>query len=171
MMRKVLSFAVAIMASTACSMAWADEPVGCDKFKWPIDRERAALTALQLPNVATGSDLPADKAAVVILLRPIGDAALPSPPERAPKPDTYGGYVKVNAIPSAGIYTVSLSTGGWVDVLQNGAFLKPQAFSGVTGCDGIRKSMKYQLAAGPAVIQVSGIVSDSLTLALLPVVP
>jgi hypothetical protein len=26
--------------------AWAaEEPNGCDKFKWPIERERAALTA------------------------------------------------------------------------------------------------------------------------------
>ena len=34
----------------------AEEPSGCDKFKWPIDRERAALTAPNRAKLASGSE-------------------------------------------------------------------------------------------------------------------
>jgi len=35
--------------------AWAaEEPSGCDKFKWPIERERAALTAPDRAKLASG---------------------------------------------------------------------------------------------------------------------
>ena len=37
--------------------AWAAEPSGCDKFKWPIDKERAALTAQDRLKIASGADL------------------------------------------------------------------------------------------------------------------
>ena len=35
--------------------ALAQEPVGCNKFKWPLDKERATLTGTDLPKVASGS--------------------------------------------------------------------------------------------------------------------
>jgi hypothetical protein len=41
----------------ACAMAGpclAQEPVGCDKFKWPLDKERATLNGTDLPKVASG---------------------------------------------------------------------------------------------------------------------
>jgi hypothetical protein len=55
-----------------------------------------------------------------------------------------------------------------VDVVQDGHFLKPKAFSGATDCDGIRKTMKYELSASPFVLQVSGIKEDSISIAILP---
>ena len=99
---------------------------------------------------------------------PPGDAALPSPPERAPKEGTFAGFARFNHAPKAGIYTVSLSAGAWVDVVQDGHFLKPKAFSGATDCDGIRKTMKYELAASPFVLQISGARDDSISAAVLP---
>jgi len=39
---------------------WAAEPSGCDKFKWSIDKERAALTAQDRPKIASGGDLDAE---------------------------------------------------------------------------------------------------------------
>ncbi len=68
----------------------------------------------------------------------------------------------------AGLYTVSLSSGAWVDVIQDGHALKPVAFSGATDCDGIRKTMKYQLSAQPFVLQISGARDNSLSIAILP---
>ena len=68
----------------------------------------------------------------------------------------------------AGLYTVSLSGGAWVDVVQDGHALKPVAFSGATDCDGIRKTMKYQLSAQPFVLQVSGAKDNSVSIAILP---
>jgi len=36
---------IAILLASAAPAFAAEEPSGCDKFKWPIERERAALTA------------------------------------------------------------------------------------------------------------------------------
>ena len=52
--------------------------------------------------------------------------------------------------------------------MQEGKFLKPKAFSGATDCDGIRKTMKYELSATPFVLQVSGTKEDSVSIAILP---
>ena len=41
--------------------AWAaEEPSGCDKFKWPIERERAALTAPDRVKLASGGEVKGD---------------------------------------------------------------------------------------------------------------
>ena len=72
-------------------------------------------------------------------------------PRKAPLPAS-----PVSSAPKAGLYTISLSAGGWVDVVQDGHLLKPKAFSGATDCDGIRKTMKYELSASPFVLQISG---------------
>ena len=96
------------------------------------------------------------------------DAKLPSPPERSPKDGTFAGFTSFKAAPKAGLYTVSLSAGAWVDLVQDGHFLKPKAFSGATDCDGIRKTMKYDLAASPFVLQVSGAKENSLSIAIQP---
>jgi hypothetical protein len=58
--------------------------------------------------------------------------------------------------------------GGWVDLVQDGHFLKPKAFSGATDCDGIRKTMKYEMSASPFVLQISGTREDSVSIAILP---
>ena len=96
------------------------------------------------------------------------EAKLPTPPERAPKEGTFAGFASFKAAPKAGLYTVSLSVGGWVDVVQDGHFLKPVAFSGATDCDGIRKTVKYELSASPFVLQVSGTKENSISIAILP---
>jgi hypothetical protein len=71
--------------------AFAADPVGCDKFKWPMDRELAALTTPSLPKLAAGAEAPPSPTAVTVALRPIADAALPKPPERTQKPDSSAG--------------------------------------------------------------------------------
>ena len=150
--------------------AWAaEEPSGCDKFKWPIEHERAALTAPDRAKLASGGELAAlPSSGITLALVAPADAKLPNPPERAPKEGTFAGFTSVKAAPKAGLYTVSLSAGGWVDVVQDGHFLKPKAFSGATDCDGIRKTMKYELSAAPFVLQVSGTKENSVSIAILP---
>ena len=96
------------------------------------------------------------------------EAKLPTPPERAPKDGTFAGFASIKTAPKAGLYSFSLSAGGWVDVVQDGHSLKPKAFSGATDCDGIRKTMKYELSASPFVLQVSGTKEDSVSIAILP---
>jgi hypothetical protein len=166
-MRKLLL--VALLVGAAASARAAEEPSGCDKFKWPIDHEHAVLTAPDRVNLNSGSDLAAmPSTGITLSLVAPADAKLPVPPERAPKDGTMAGFANVKAAPKAGIYTISLSTGAWVDVVQDGHFLKPKAFSGATDCDGIRKTMKYELAAQPFVLQVSGAKESAISIAILP---
>ncbi len=147
----------------------AEEPSGCDKFKWNVDRERAVLTLPDRVKLNSGSELAASPTTgVTLALVTPAEAKLPTPPERAPKEGTFAGFAKFTAAPKAGIYTISLSAGAWVDVVQGGHLLKPKAFSGATDCDGIRKTMKYELSAAPFVLQVSGARENSIAVAILP---
>jgi hypothetical protein len=160
---------VALLLLGATPALAAEEPSGCDKFKWPIERERAALTAPDRAKLASGSEQAAlPSSAITLALVTPSDAKLPSPPERAPKDGTFAGFASFKAAPKAGLYTISLSAGAWVDVMQDGHFLKPVAFSGATDCDGIRKTMKYELSALPFVLQVSGAKDSSVSIAILP---
>jgi hypothetical protein len=148
--------------------AWAaEEPSGCDKFKWPIERERAALTAPERIKLVSGSELTAlPSTGITLALLAPGDAKRPSSPECAPKEVTFAGFANIKATPRTGLYTVSLSAGGWIDVVQDGHFLKPKGFA--TDCDGIRKTMKYEISASPLVLQISGSKEESVSVAILP---
>jgi hypothetical protein len=166
-MRKSL---VAALLMLCAAPAWAaEEPSGCDKFKWPIERERAALTAPDRAKLSSGNELAAlPSSGITLALVAPADAKLPTPPERAPKEGTFAGFTSFKTTPKAGLYTISLSAGGWVDVVQDGHFVKPKAFSGATDCDGIRKTMKYELSASPFVLQVSGTRENAVSIAILP---
>jgi hypothetical protein len=166
-MQKFVFVALTLLAA-APALA-AEEPSGCDKFKWNIDHARALLTAPDRAKLSSGSEVAALPATgmTVALVAP-ADAKLPTPPERAPKDGTFAGFTKFTSAPKAGIYTVSLSEGAWIDVVQDGHFIKPAAFSGATDCDGIRKTVKFDLSASPFVLQISGARQNSLSVAILP---
>ena len=150
--------------------AWAaEEPSGCDKFKWPIEHERAALTAPDRIKLASGGELAAlPSTGIALGLLAPAEAKLPTPPERAPKDGTFAGFTKFPAVPKAGSYTISLSNGAWLDLVEDGHFLKPTAFSGATDCDGIRKTVECDLSASPFVLQISGARENSISLAIQP---
>ena len=166
-MRK--SFFVALTLLAAAPAIAAEEPSGCDKFKWNIDHARAALTAPDRTKLNSGGELAALPATAVTLalVAPV-DAKLPTPPERAPKDGTFAGFTRFTSAPKAGSYTISLSNGAWLDLVQDGHFLKPAAFSGATDCDGIRKTVKFDLSASPFVLQISGARENSISLAIQP---
>jgi hypothetical protein len=167
MMRKFFLVAASLLAAAP---AWAaEEPSGCDKFKWNIDHARAVLTAPDRTKLNSGSELTAlPSTGVTLALVAPADAKLPTPPERAPKDGTFAGFAKITAVPKAGSYTISLSNGAWLDVVQDGHFLKPTAFSGATDCEGIRKTVKFDLSAAPFVLQISGVRDNSLSIAIQP---
>jgi hypothetical protein len=166
-MRK--SFFVALTLLAAAPAIAAEEPSGCDKFKWNIDHARAALTAPDRTKLNSGGELAALPAtAVTLALVAPADAKLPTPPERAPKDGTFAGFTRFTSAPKAGSYTISLSNGAWLDLVQDGHFIKPVAFSGATDCDGIRKTVKFDLSASPFVLQISGARENSISLAIQP---
>jgi len=156
-----------ILVVVSCAMAgsaFAQEPVGCDKFKWPLDKERATLNGTDLPKVVSGGRVtfPIPFATIVGLV-PFADAKLPAPPERTPKsPDSFAGYFEAKAPPQAGSYKITLSAEGWIDVTQAGQAVKSTAFSGALGCEGIRKSVKFDLAAAPFTVELSSVKADEI---------
>jgi hypothetical protein len=146
----------------------AQEPVGCDKFKWSLDKERATLTGSDLPKLASGSHVrwPLPFATIVTLL-PLADAKLPVAPERTPKSNnSFAGFIEVPAPAKEGTYAITLSAAGWIDVVQNGLPVRSIASTGATGCDGVRKSVKFQLAKMPFMVQLSGVEGNSVGIAI-----
>ena len=144
--------------------ALAQEPVGCDKFRWSLDKERATLTGTDLPKVASGSEVkwPLPFATMVALV-PLIDAKLPIAPERSPKSqDTFAGSIQIAAPVKAGTYRITLSSAGWIDVVQDGHRVRSTAATGATGCEGVRKSVKFELAASPFTVQLSGIEANTI---------
>jgi hypothetical protein len=156
-----------IIGLVACAIAGpclAQEPVGCDKFKWPLDKERATLNGTDLPKVVSGDRVtwPIPWATIFALV-PFADAKLPAAPERAPKsPTSFAGFVQIAAPAQTGTYKITLSSEGWIDVVQDGHAVKSVAFSGATGCDGVRKSVKFDLAAQPLTLELSGVPADTI---------
>jgi hypothetical protein len=158
--------ALALIA--APGLAWAQEGSGCDGFKWPLDTERAALLRADKASLPNGGALPYD-GAVTLELQPFSAAGLPKAPERAPKsPSAFAGHFALAAPAKAGAYRVTISSEGWVDVLDGGAYLHPTAFSGAMGCDGVRKSVKFDLPARPLAIQFSGVPRDQISVIVSP---
>jgi hypothetical protein len=146
------------------------EPVGCDKFKWPLDKERATLTGTDLPKLASGASVtfPIPWASIVALA-PFADAKLPVAPDRAPKsPTSFAGFLQVPAPAKAGTYKITLSSEGWIDVVQDGHTVKSTAFSGALGCEGVRKSVKFELAAKPLTVELSSVPQSETRIAVSP---
>jgi hypothetical protein len=160
---------IALLSLGATPIWAAEDPSGCDKFRWPIERERAALTAPDRIKFASGGELAVlPSTAITLGLRVAAEAKLPKPPERAPKQGTFAGFATFASPPSAGTYTVSVSAAGWIDVVQDGRFLRSASSSAARDCDGIRKSVKFEIPARPFVVQISGVETDAISLAILP---
>src|ERR1700731_1071284 len=104
-----------LIAVFVAAPALADEPVGCDKFKWPLDKERATLNGTDLPKIASGASVTFPiPFGTIVGLRPFADVKLPAPPARAPKsPDTFAGFFQATAPKQTGSYKITLSAEGW----------------------------------------------------------
>lgn len=159
-MKKVVVSLFAILAGT--SVAIADD-ASCAAFKWPVAREQALFAAA--PAAQSGADLSVGEAADVALA-PVDTISFTVPPERAPAAGTFGATASV-AVPPEGELQISLSDEAWVDVVQDGRAVKSAAFSRMKTCPGIRKSVRFKLAAGPATVQFSGAKKETLKVAVL----
>jgi len=164
--------ALAVLAATSClaAAAPAAAPQGCTGFAWPLDTELAWLGASPLESLQSGARLPAFvPKAYSLELRPAASAALPTPPSGKPHnapAESYAGFVTLPDVPSAGLYQVSLSGPGWIDVIQNGAAAAEQGHTSAEGCPVIRKSLRFQLAAGPAVLELSSVPAAKVSFAI-----
>jgi hypothetical protein len=152
----------------APGLAQAQEGSGCSGFKWSLDRERAALVRTDKALLPNGGALPYD-AAMTLKLQPLSSAGLPKAPERAPRsPSTFAGHFTLAGPAEPGTYRITISSVGWVDILDGGAYLHPVAFTGAKDCDGARKSVKFDLPSRPLALQVSGVPSDQISIIVSP---
>lgn len=148
--------------------ARAQDASGCAKFKWPVDRERSAFGTPGLQVVESGKPLPGIMDPAIVRLKPVGEAQFAQPPGRKPKEGTFGAAFKTPPIAVAGTYQITISDEAWIDVIQDGRALRPEAFSGAPDCPNVRKSLRFKLAAGQATVQISGSAADSVKVDLLP---
>jgi hypothetical protein len=156
---------LALLAVTALPAA-ADEPSGCENFKWPIARQQAALAAPGA-NLENGGVLTIGTAARV-KLSPVDKVVFAHPPGRDGIASTYAAVLNLPAPSTAGVYTVSLSGGAWIDVFQDNIVLKPSEHSGVKDCQNIRKTLKFRLTPLTTVIQISNSPVPEASIVILP---
>ena len=159
---------VAVALIAAPGLAQAQEGSGCGGFRWPLDRERAALVRADKPLLQNGGALGYD-VATTLGLQPLSGAGLPKVPERPPKSTySFAGHFTLAAPAKAGAYRVTISSEGWVDVLDGGDYLHPTAFTGAKDCEGARKSVKFDLPARPLALQFSGVPGDQISVIVSP---
>jgi hypothetical protein len=144
---------------------------GCDAFKWPLDKERVQFESAELEKIGSGAARgPLKEQAFVLALLPVAEIAYALPPGGKKKDGEtrYGGMLAFAAPEKPGVYQVTLSSEGWIDLVQDGAFLKAADHSGVKDCPGLRKSVRFNVGAAPVALQISGAPADSIKVAIRP---
>ncbi|KRR10743.1 hypothetical protein [Bradyrhizobium valentinum] len=160
--------AIVLIASFGPAAA-ADD--GCEKFAWPLARDRAAFAAADKTTISAGETLAALPAgALVIRLQPGPQASFAMPPERKPRLEQWhGGLVRLPALPKPGIYQITLSDDAWIDVIQNGRYARSVGSTGRSDCPGVRKSVRLDLDASSVVLQVSSVAADTIAMTIAAV--
>lgn len=145
-------------------------PTGCAAFKWPLDNERKAFDDEAIETVASGAARGELKAqSFSLTLQPDTDVPFTLPPSKKRKDadaKRFGAIVAFSAPPKPGTYQVTLSGEAWIDVVQDGKALKASDHSGVRGCPGLRKSVRFAVGGAPLVLQISGVPEQTIKVAI-----
>jgi hypothetical protein len=163
MRQRVLSVA---MLAAFIAPAFADD--GCDKFGWSVARERALFTAANKTEITANTTLESlPSGAFVLHLQPDAKATFAMPPERKSKAEHwFGGMVRLPAIAKPGLYQMTLSDEAWIDVVQDGRYARSIGSTGRSDCPGLRKSVRFELNAAPFILQLSGVTSETIVVAV-----
>ena len=160
------------LALIACSAgAHAQDAAGCKALAWPLDPERAAFAGEKLESVASGAARgPWKEQAFTLKLAPQESVAfkVPTGGKHPPKGKVFGGTLSFDAPAQAELYYVTLSSEGWIDVVQNGAGIRSDAHTSAKECPGLRKSVRFPVGAFPIVLQVSGVPADTIKIGIRP---
>jgi hypothetical protein len=155
-------FLALLLVSVGAGSARAED--GCERFAWPVDRERELFSDGFMAGVASESALPRD-GVFALLLQPVATVIYMVPPERG-RDDGLGGIVTLEWI-SAGRYQVTLSADVWVDAVQNERRLAAVAASSRPDCPGIRQSIQFDIESQPLTLQFGGASVKRLNIAVL----
>jgi len=171
--RGTLVLAAALIATVLLATARtasALDIAACDQFAWPIKREQALFASKDLRHVASGATLDSlPDRGIALELQPHDTAPYVLAPSRQPKiANSSGGLVVISNVSKAGSYQVTASAEAWIDVIQGGKSLPSTAHSGRRDCPDVRKTVRFDLQTGAVTIQVSGVDSKLIKLAILP---
>ncbi|MGH8431166.1 MAG: hypothetical protein ACREUF_12265 [Solimonas sp.] len=164
-MRSALAALVLCLLATA---ARAEEAPACAQFKWPLAAERSWFEAGNLKALPSGAAIDTlAEGAFNLMLEPSTEVGYALPPEGKPKPDKpLGAMLTFGAVAMPGTYQVTLSDEAWIDIVQDGAYRPSLEFSGVHGCPGLRKSVRFDFKQAPLILQLSSASALSLKLAI-----
>ena len=160
-MRILPLLAAALIAAPALAFAQDD---GCAKFKWSILHERELMKSPA--DVGASGEISLGKGFRVALAA-TDMVHFAAAPERAPKPTSHAAILMLK-IDQAGTYDVTLSDEGWIDVVAGSVVVKSSDFSGARECAGVRKSVRFELIAGAATLQLSNIDAETIEVAVVP---
>lgn len=155
------------LACTAFALPALADEAACKAFKWDLSREQGWFQAVP-PTLASGAALAKPEGAAALQLTPVESLSFAVTPDHKPGPGSFGAVLTLPSLDKAGIYQVTLSDEGWIDVIQAGASVKSTAFSGQKGCPGLRKTVRFDLQSGPVTLQVSGVKANTINLAVGP---
>lgn len=137
------------------ALAQSDCPAGTEPLPPALAAWSAAPGAL-----SKGTMLVAGTPARVAL-ESVSTVRFAAPPEREPKPDSFGGVIGFD-VQQAGTWRVALSGAGWIDVLVDGKVVPSAAHGHGPACSGIRKIVDFALPAGTYALQISSAATDSI---------
>ncbi|CCB67197.1 MULTISPECIES: hypothetical protein [unclassified Hyphomicrobium] len=142
----------------------------CTGFKWSVATELSWVAAPDAEAVETGGKIVSipDKA-IELTLEPSPSVKLPATPgikKQAIAKNSFSGWFSIADVGKPGLYQITIPSHAWIDVVQNDALVSTVAFSGDKNCKSLRKSVQYDLGAGPAIIQISGAPDKSMKLTI-----
>lgn len=148
-----------LLLSAPASLQAADTG-GCDSFSFPVATDLQWMRSPDAEPLSDGAKLTSLPAkAMLVTLKPVADVTYAVPPGGKSKDGepAFGAVLELPSGVAAGLYQVSLSAKGWIDVAQGGAPLKAVAHSGKSDCEAMRKSVRFDVKDGPLTLQLSGI--------------
>jgi hypothetical protein len=144
------------------------DKAGCDRFAWPVTREKAWFSG-NPPAAHSGERLAMSDEALLLALKPTKTFHFFLRPERPPKADSYSGAIVIFGVATPGLDQITLSDEAFIDVFENGVRLQPSAFTADKDCREVRKSVRFELTPGaPVTIQISNAARDSIKVAIAP---
>jgi tungstate transport system substrate-binding protein len=146
----------------------SEERSACQQFAWSVNREMALFDGAELQTAGTGATVLAQLPAFLLKLEPQEKVAFAEPPERGARFAGAKAGVVSFSVPKSGHYQITLSADAWIDLIQDGHALRSLGSSGRRNCPSVRKSVRFELQSGPAVLQLSSVSENAIKVAMVP---
>jgi tungstate transport system substrate-binding protein len=140
----------------------------CQQFAWPLDREISLFAMPDLQTVETGSTPSAMQPGFILRLEPQQKVSFVERPERGMRFEGANAGVVSLSIQRAGLYQVTLSADAWIDLIQDNHPLRSLGSTGRRNCPAVRKSVRFHLHSGSAVLQLSNVSEEAIKVSLFP---